>query len=178
MVDSTSGRSYPDRIFLVGMMGAGKTTIGNDLATITGNRFVDNDELVRTMTGREPAEIWETDGEDVLHLAEADALDAAFSLEPPVIVGVAAAVVLDPAAREALREGGHVVWLRARPETLRARIGTAAGRRADAADPEWLRRRARERDPLYAAIAGQIVEVDDATPADVVRTILDALPKT
>jgi shikimate kinase len=176
MVDTTSGRAYPERIFLVGMMGSGKTTIGTELAASTGNRFVDNDELVRSITGREPAEIRATDGEDVLHLAEAGALDAAFSLAPPVIVGVAAAVVLDPAAREALREGGHVVWLRARPETLSARIGAGVGRRAEAADPEWIRRRARERDPLYASVAAQIVEVDGTTPADVAGTILEGLP--
>jgi shikimate kinase len=166
------------RILLIGMMGSGKTTIGHELAARTGWRYVDNDELVRSQVGREPAEIRATDGEDVLHLAEADALDAALGLEPPVVVGVAAAIVLDPAAREALREGGHVVWLRARPETLLARIGSGAGRRDEATDLAWLRHRARERALLYADVASQIADVDDTDPGKVADEILAAVGGT
>jgi shikimate kinase len=163
------------RIFLVGMMGSGKTTIGRELAARTGWRYVDNDELVRTETGREPAEIRATDGEDVLHVAEEGALDSALGLPTPVVVGVAAAVVLEPAAREALRDGGDVVWLRARPDTLKARIGSGAGRRADATDADWLRRRALEREPLYAAVASRIIDVDDLEPGEVATRIIEAL---
>jgi shikimate kinase len=165
------------RVFLVGMVGAGKTTVGKALGERTGWPYLDNDELVRRLTGRESAEIWETDGEDVLHLAEVQALDIAFGLEPPVIVGVAGAVVDDPAAREALREGGHVVWLRARPETLLARIGSGEGRRKDATDPQWIRASLREREPLYAAVASQIIDVDDLEPAAIANLILEAVEK-
>jgi shikimate kinase len=163
-----------ERVFLVGMVGAGKTTVGKALSERTGWLYLDNDELVQRLTGREPAEIWETDGEDVLHVAEVQALDLAFGLEPPVIVGVAGAVVDDPAAREALREGGHVVWLRARPETLLARIGSGEGRRKDATNSDWIRARLREREPLYAAVASQIVDVDDLEPAAIADLILAA----
>lgn len=157
------------------MMGSGKTTVGRELAALTGWRYVDNDELVRRRTGREPAEIRATDGEDVLHLAEAEALDAALELEPPVVAGVAASVVLDPAGREALREGGHVVWLRARPETLLERAGPGGGRRTEATDPGWVRRRAAERAGLYGDVATQIVDVDDATPDEIAERILGAV---
>jgi shikimate kinase len=177
MADDRTG-DVPRRVFLIGMMGAGKSTVGRELAAMTDWPYVDNDELVRRRTGREPAEIRATDGEDVLHLAESDALDDALRMEPPVVVGVAAWIVLDPAAREALREGGHVVWLRARPETLIARIGGGAGRRAEATDPAWIRRRAAERALLYADVASQIVDVDDAEPRDVARAILAAIAPT
>jgi shikimate kinase len=163
------------RVLLIGMMGSGKTTVGLELSAQTGWPYLDNDDLLRKRTGREPAEIRDREGEDVLHLAESDALDDALALEPPTIVGVAAAVVLDPAAREALREGGHVVWLRARPETLLQRIGSGAGRRTDATDPGWLRKRARERETLYASVASQIVDVDDRTPAETAAEILHRL---
>jgi shikimate kinase len=166
----------PERVFLVGMVGAGKTTIGHALSKRTGWPYIDNDDLVKSMTGRDSAEIFETDGEDVLHLAEIQALDVAFGTDPPLVVGVAGAVVGDPAAREALREGGHVVWLRARPETLIARVGDGEGRRADAANPDWIRARLREREPLYAVVAHQIVDVDDATPEAIAETILEAIP--
>ena len=164
-----------ERVFLVGMVGSGKTTVGRTLAERTGWPYLDNDELVRRLTGREPAEIDATDGEDVLHLAEIRALDAALEMEPPLIAGVAGAVVDDDAAREALRDGGHVVWLRARPETLLARIGSGTGRRDDATDPDWIRARIREREPRYAAVAAQIIDVDDVEPAAIAELILGAL---
>jgi shikimate kinase len=167
----------PIRIFLVGMMGSGKTTVGREIARLTGWPYLDNDTLVRTLTGREPAAIGASDGEDVLHLAESDAFDTAFDVEPPVVVGVAAALVTDPAAREALREGGHVVWLRAPPETLLERIGEGAGRREEATDAAWIRRRARERDPLYASVADQVVDVDGVRPDEVAAAILEGLPE-
>jgi shikimate kinase len=115
-----------ERVFLVGMVGAGKTTVGRALGERTGWPYLDNDDLVHQMTGRESADIFETDGEDVLHLAEIQALDVAFGMNPPLIVGVAGAVVTDTAAREALRDGGYVVWLRAKAQTLIARVGDGA----------------------------------------------------
>jgi shikimate kinase len=170
-VGVTSDGPAKPRVLLIGMMGAGKTTVGRELSARTGWQYVDNDEILRRQTGREPAEIRATEGEDVLHLAESDAFDEALGLEPPTIIGVAAATVLDPAAREALREGGHVVWLRARPETLLERIGSGTGRREDATDPEWLRKTARERQTLYASVASQIVDTDDKTPGEVAEEI-------
>jgi shikimate kinase len=164
-------------LFLVGMVGSGKTTVGRALSERTGWPYVDNDDLVRQLTGREPAEIHATDGEDVLHLAEIQALDIALGMEPPIVVGVAGAVVDDEAAREALRDGGHVVWLRARPGTLLARIGSGEGRRRDATDPDWIKATLREREPLYASVASQIVEVDDAPPDEIAAAILAGLDR-
>src|SRR5262245_815896 len=157
------------------MVGAGKTTIGRALSTRTGWSYVDNDELVQRLTGRDAREIDASDGEDVLHLAEIEALDTALEMEPPVIVGVAGAVVDDQAAREALRDGGYVVWLRARPETILDRVGSGAGRRDDATDPAWIKTTLREREPRYAAVASQIVDVDDRSPDEIAGDILGAL---
>jgi shikimate kinase len=167
-----------ERVFLVGMVGSGKTTVGGALSERTGWPYVDNDDLVRRVTGREPDEIYATDGEDVLHLAEMQALDLALEMEPPAVVGVAGVSVTDPAAREALREGGHVVWLRARPETLLARIGKGEGRRKDATDPDWIRARIREREPLYASVADQIVDVEDRSPSEIAEAILAGLARS
>ena len=52
---------------------------------------------------------------------------------------------------------------------------SGAGRRQEATDPDWMRRRARERALLYADVASQIVDVDEATPPEVARRILDAV---
>jgi shikimate kinase len=77
--------------------------------------------------------------------------------------------------RDRLRDAGHVVWLGARPETLRARIGSGSGRRPEAVDPAWLASRAAEREPLFRAVADQVIDVDDVAPAQVAAAILRAL---
>jgi shikimate kinase len=149
------------------MMGAGKTTVGTAVARRLGWPFLDNDRLVRDLTGRAPAEIDATDGEAALHAAELAALEAALARPGGAVIAVAGAVVDVPAARQRLREAGHVVWLRARPETLRERIGSGAGRRDDATNLDWLRARAAERDADYRDAADQIVDVDDE-PVDAI----------
>jgi shikimate kinase len=166
---------HSPRILLIGMMGSGKSTVGRALATRTGWPFLDNDALVRELTGREPAAIDAEDGEDALHAAEIEAFRAATARPGPAIIAVAGAVVDDDAELARLATAGHVVWLRSRPETLRGRIGTGAGRRADARDLSWIRARLNERAPRYAAAADQVVDIEDHRPAAIAREILAAI---
>jgi shikimate kinase len=165
----------PTRIVLVGMMGAGKTTIGRELERRTGWPLLDNDELVRALSGREAAVIAVEDGEDALHDAEAAAVLEALERPAPLILGVAGAMVERAEIRRELRDAGHVVWLRARPETLRQRIGHGRHRRPEATDLAWLRARAAERERLYREVADQVIDVDDMSPAQVAAEILERL---
>ena len=151
-------------VVLIGMMGCGKSTVGAALADITGWRYFDNDELVHAATGRPAAEIAASDGDAALHEAEAAALRHALSLPPPLIAGAAAWVVLDPGSVDLLRRQSAVVYLRARPETLRARIGAGEGRREDATDLEWLRARSAERDAIYRDVATITLDTDGVDP--------------
>lgn len=127
------------------------------------------------MSGRDATAIRATDGEDALHDIEEQAFEASLALEPPVIIGAAAGVVLNPIARAKLRSGPYVVWLRARPETLLAHIGGGTGRRAEATDPAWIAARAAERAPLYAEVASLIIDVDDRSPDEVADLVLMGL---
>lgn len=162
-----------DRIVLIGMMGSGKSTIGPLLAARRGWRYIDNDEDVRVLTAQEPTDVMASGGEDELHAAEAAALLRALAVEDPVVIAAAAWVVLDDACAAALREQPCVVYLRARPETLRLRIGSGAGRRGDATDMTWLRARFRERDSSYQRLATCCIDVDDHHPDGVVDLIIE-----
>lgn len=162
----------PDRILVLGMMGAGKTTVGRALSERLGWPFLDNDALVRMLTGREPAQIDATDGPDALHDAEAAALRAALDRPGPAVIAVAGSVV-DRADARSMTGAGHTVWLRARTETLRVRIGSGQGRRADATDLEWLADHAAAREPAYRGLADQVVDVDRASVDEIVRAIVD-----
>lgn len=164
-----------DRILLVGMMGSGKTTVGRELARRTGWPFLDNDALVRELTGRAPAAIDAADGEDVLHAAETAAFRAAVARPGPAIIAVAGAVVDEPEERAGLSSAGHVVWLRADPATLLRRVGSGAGRRADALDPAWVAARVSAREPAYRAVADQVIDVEGLRPEAVATAILLAL---
>jgi shikimate kinase len=165
----------PATIVLIGMMGCGKSTVGRALAERTGWPYLDNDELVRLVAGRAAEEIDATEGEDALHQAEADALRHALAMPLPLIVSVAAWVAADPASQALLRAAPAVVYLRARPETLRARIGTGAGRRGDATDLDWLRARHAERDATYREIATLTVDTDDSSADAIAQHILETL---
>src|SRR4051794_36080240 len=164
----------PGRILVLGMMGAGKTTVGRELARRLGWPFLDNDALVRELTGRDAAEIDASDGEDALHDAEADAFHAALDRPGPAVVAVAGAIVDRPVERDRLRDAGHVVWLRARPATLRARIASGLGRRAEATDLGWLAARAAARAGSWTEVADQIVDVDGRSIDETVAVILAA----
>ncbi len=157
------------------MMGSGKTTVGRALANGTGWRYLDNDDLVRSVSGKAPDRIAATDGEDALHRAEAEALRQALSMPPPLIAGAAAWVVTDPGSVTLLRAAPAVVYLRVRPESLWLRIGSGAGRREDATDLRWLRTRHAERDPLYREVATLTIDSDDLDPETIARRILEGL---
>jgi len=161
----------PQRLVLVGMMGSGKTTIGRLLSERTGWPYADNDELVRRTSGREPAEIRATDGEEALHQLESAALVQALRLPPPSLIGAPAGVITDEPTVAVLRASASVVLLRARPETLRLRIGTGEGRRTEATDLAWLAQQVASRETAYTHLADLTIDVDDIPPTQVADRI-------
>jgi shikimate kinase len=163
------------RVFLVGLMGSGKSTIGRALSRRTGWPYVDNDQLARDVAGRSAPELEAEGGVDAIHAAETEGFVRALTLDPPVIVGVAGWIVTDPGLRGRMRDAGRVVWLRADPETLLIRSGSGKGRRADALSPDWIRRVSAERGPLFASIADLTIDVDRQRPREIVERIVEFL---
>lgn len=160
MADAQRGES---RLILAGMMGAGKTTVGREVAARLGWPYVDNDDLVHRMAGMDAPTLAATRGVDALHEVELAVLDEILARPGPLVAGAPAFVVDDARAVERLHECAVVAWLRARPETLLERIGDGTGRRDDATSAAWLAEVAARRAPAYAHLADVIVDVDDRT---------------
>jgi shikimate kinase len=154
------------------MMGSGKTTVGRALAERLRWPLLDNDVLVREMTGRDGPTIFAEDGELALHRAERAAFTAAIERPTPAVVTAAGSVVDDPWLRAILRDSGWVVWLDAEERTLAKRIGAGKGRRADAPDEAVLTTLLIARAPLWTTVSDQIVEVDGRSIDEIVAAIV------
>lgn len=160
-------------ILLVGMMGAGKTTVGELVAANLGLPYFDSDAEVVAATGKTVPEIFASEGEDAFRRAEAAALSLACASDQRAVISVAGGAVLAPTNRELLGTCGTVFWLRARPETLAARVGRGVGRPLLDEDPAGtLARLATERADIYAEVADVIIDVDELSPEDVAADVI------
>jgi shikimate kinase len=164
-----------NRLLLVGMMGSGKTTVGELVAGRLGWPYLDSDAEVEEATGKTVPEIFGEQGEPAFRAAETQALRRALGVEP-VVVSVAGGAVLDAGNRRMLRDGGTVVWLRAQVATLTERVGDGHGRPLLDGDPaRALGELDAARRPLYEDVADAVVDVDDRTPEKVADAVLDVL---
>ena len=163
------------RILLVGMMGAGKTTTGHLVADRLGWGYRDSDADVEAATGLTVPELFARDGEAAFRQAEADVLADACADPAASVVSVAGGAVLRPDNRRLIAASGTVVWLRARPETLAARVGDGAGRPLLEDDPDGaMVRLSAVRSPLYAEVADLVIDVDELPAEEIARRILAA----
>jgi shikimate kinase len=162
-----------DRIILVGMMGAGKTTVGGLLADRLGWRHFDSDAQVMARTGSSVPELFAEHGEAAFRAEESQVLAEALSSVDPVVVSAAGGVVLSPSNRDLLVHSGVVVWLRADPGLLARRVGAGAGRPLLEDDPaSRLANLYEVRRPLYEEVAAGTIDVDGLTPDQVVERVL------
>jgi shikimate kinase len=162
------------QLVLVGMMGAGKSSVGRVLARKLGRPLLDSDELIEHRTGRTVREIWVTDGEAAFRELETQALVDALKDDEPSVVAAAGGVVLSEANRTALAgSDAHVVWLLANVDVLIDRVKNGAHRPLLDGDPEgMLRAMYQDRDELYREVADAIVSVDNRTVHDVAQAVL------
>jgi shikimate kinase len=163
----------PTRVLLVGMMASGKTTVGHELAALTGWPYVDNDELVVSLAGQATPDVAAIRGADGLHMLEGFVVEEILAMDPPLIAGLPGSSIQAPPMRAAIRAAGRVVWLRARMETLAARVGIGEDRPFFAGHDvlETLRRLNQGREPLYAATAHITVDVDERDPSAIAAEI-------
>jgi shikimate kinase len=163
-------------LFLVGMMGAGKTTVGKALAQRLRRRFVDTDKLLVERTGVPVRTIFELEGEAGFRRRES-ALLAELARDNDCVVATGGGAVLDPDNRRLMREGGTVVYLRARVDSLWERTRHDMTRPLLATpDPRATLASILEvRDPLYVDAAHLVIDTGPQGLGTIVNRVLNAL---
>lgn len=159
-------------VYLVGMAGSGKSTVGRELAGRYGVPFVDLDVEIEREAAMPVTEIFAARGEAEFRALEAQALVKA-SVQDPSVVACGGGVVLEPANRIALRSSGICVYLDVPLAQLEARVQPAADRPLirEAGD---LARLLEEREPLYREFAAHVVD-GRGSPGEVADAIVEEL---
>jgi shikimate kinase len=158
----------PERIVLVGFMGAGKTSVGRALAEQLGWEFRDMDAWIEERVGLKVAEIFAQHGEAFFREEERRVAELARTLRQCVIAAGGGAFA-SPRSREALQEGAVSVWLRCPWETLLARL-PADGSRPLAANRATMRGLFDKRQASYG-LADRIVDTTSLTVAEAARCV-------
>lgn len=161
--NAATGRgAVPGNIFLVGLMGAGKTSVGKLLAKRLGKTFCDCDHEIERTTGVKVALIFEIEGEAGFRAREEKAL-AELVGRQDIVLATGGGAVLSAENRKRLSENGVVVYLRAAAADLWARTRHDKNRPLlNIADPLFrLQQLYDERDPLYRAVADIVVDTGD-----------------
>jgi shikimate kinase len=163
-------------IFLVGMMGAGKTTLGKALAQRLEREFVDTDRILVQRTGVTVATIFEIEGEDGFRRRE-QAVLAELAGHPDCVVATGGGAVLCAENRELMRAHGTVIYLRAKLDSLWERTRHDTHRPLlKTSDPRaTLAELLEARDPLYREAAHLVVDTGFQSATTLVGRVVAAL---
>lgn len=164
----------PDNIFLIGFMGAGKSSVGRTLARKLTKNFIDSDQEIERRTGVSVSWIFDQEGEAGFRARER-ALIKELVQGKNMVLATGGGVVLSGASRRLLSRGGLVVYLYCAPEHLLRRVAQDGARPllASAEPLAAIRNLLVERDPLYREIADFTVDTGEQMVSGVVRTIAD-----
>ena len=162
-------------LWLIGMMGSGKTTVGRLIAGEVGVEFSDTDQEVATRMGCSLAQVWGELGESVFRDLEKAAVVRLAGREAVVATGGGAP--LDAENRELMASTGKVVWLQASPAAMAERVDDGSERPLLLETPDTeaaLQALLDERTGAYESVAHLIVETDGRRPEDVAREVVAA----
>lgn len=162
-------------IALVGMMGAGKTTVGRRLAHALNLPFFDADAEIEKAAGMSVAELFEKHGEASFRRGEAQVIERLLA-DGPIVLATGGGALLNAGTRKKIAERAISVWIRADVDTLVKRATKRATRPLlKVGDPkETIARLLEARTPYYAA-ATIIVDSRPASHARTVAAVVDAL---
>lgn len=163
-------------VFLIGSMGAGKSTIGRHLAELLRKKFLDSDHEIERRTGASIALIFEIEGEAGFRRRETAVIDE-LTRATDVVLATGGGAVLDEDNRRALRDRGIVVYLHAPVDILAQRthrdrsrpLLQTGDRRAK------LEEILKTREPIYREAADLVITTDNRSPMSVAHEIADKL---
>ncbi|MEP0201250.1 MAG: shikimate kinase AroK [Halioglobus sp.] len=164
------------RVFLVGPMGAGKTTIGKYLAQQLKLQFADTDTEIERRTGADIPWIFEIEGEEGFRSREQQVVEEMTDWNDSVLA-TGGGVVMRPENRRALASRGFVIYLHATIEEQVRRTQKDKRRPLlQTGDPEQtLRELMAIRDPLYREIADHVINTDGCSPKTVAQRLVKEL---
>lgn len=165
-------------IFLIGLMGAGKTTVGRALAKKLHRRFIDTDHEIEARTGASIPLIFEIEGEEGFRQRETEAIRD-LTAQQGIVLATGGGAILKPENRQCLKAGGVVIYLRASISSILQRTSHDKNRPLlQTADPRArLEELARVREPLYLEVADLVVETGRPNVQSLVQTILAELER-
>lgn len=160
-------------VFLVGLPGSGKSTVGRQLARRLGLPFVDSDHVIEQRIGSSIRAFFDREGEAAFRDLEAQVIDDV-TAGPLAVIATGGGAVLRPENRERLHERGRVVYLRSTPEDLFRRLRNDRHRPLlQVADPlVRLKDLHAQRHPLYAETAHFAIDTGRPSVATLVNMIL------
>lgn len=168
--------NYVSCLILVGMMGAGKTTIGKELARRRSCRFADCDQEIVARTGVSIPTIFEVEGEDGFRRRETLMMEELTAADD-IVIATGGGVVTRAENRALMRERGLVIYLKIPPHVLFERTRHDRNRPLlQVANPrQRIEELYAERDPLYQQTAHLIIEGGRGSPAMMLRNLETAL---
>lgn len=169
-------RAIPGNVYLVGLMGAGKTSVGRILARRLNKVFVDSDHEIEGRTGVRIPVIFEIEGEAGFRRREAAVVQELVA-QHGIVLATGGGAVLDAGTRRALHDTGTVVYLRADPKELWMRTRHDRNRPLLRTENPLgrLEELYRQRDPLYREVAHLIVDTGNQAIRSLVNRLESAL---
>ncbi|MGB0720839.1 MAG: shikimate kinase AroK [Gammaproteobacteria bacterium] len=166
----------PANIFLVGPMGAGKSTAGRRLAKTTGKIFKDSDQVIQERTGVDIPLIFDIEGEEGFRNRERAVIEELTQLSG-IVLATGGGAIMTRDNRTWLGGRGFTIYLHTTPEQSLERTGSDRNRPLlDTDDPgQRLRDLYAVRDPLYREIADLVIDTDGNSVQRMVKAIMDRL---
>ncbi len=165
-----------NNLFLVGLMGSGKTTIGRQLAKFFGREFIDSDHEIVRRTGADIPWIFDIEGEAGFRERERVVIEE-LTQRKRLVLATGGGVVLDRRNRENLASYGRVIYLAASPEQLFKRTAKDHNRPLLQTDDPLARLEALMliRDPLYREIADLVIDTNGRSIRATVQCVIDEI---